>query len=169
MLVSDLTRWLGYLEHQSPQLLGVPTANVGKGGCTVFAQMVWDEQHVNLMGLPWCAVFVHAVIDRPDLLGRAHPGCKVLYRRMRKKGFLRGRNYKPVFGDLVFCANNGWDLDHVAIVLYCDGDYVVSIDGNSVDLSGRFDKQDGGAVSIRKRRVADGRIIGYAAIGKAVI
>ena len=168
MLVSDLTRWVGYLEHQTPQLLGVYGANVGKGGCTIFAQMIWDAQRVNLMWLPWCSVFVHAVINRPDILGRAHPGCKVLYKRMRKKGLLRSKEYQPVLGDLIFCANNGWIVDHVAVVLRCDGEYVTSIDGNSVDSSGHFESRHGGAVSIRQRRVVDGRIVGYGVIGNII-
>lgn len=166
MFISDVTRWVGYLEHKSPQLLGIPTANVGKGGYTIFAQMIWDTQHINLMGLPWCAVFVHAVINRPDLLGRAHPGTKVLYRRMRRRGFLRDKTYIPTLGDLVFCANDGQNIDHVGIVLSCDDDWVTSIDGNSVDPFKYFNEKQGGAVSVRRRWVTDKRIIAYAAIGK---
>lgn len=167
MHVQVLTRWLGYLEHATPRLLGVFGANAGKGGCTIFAQTLWDRQRVNLMGLPWCAVFVHAVLDRPDLLGRAHPGCRVLQRRMRRRGLWRGRDYAPQLGDLIFCSNRRTRrVDHVGIVEYADGDRVVSIDGNTVDPSGTFAPREGGAVARRIRQRTDPVIVGYGAIGK---
>lgn len=166
MLVSSVTRWIGYLEHGDTRLLGVFNANVGKGGCTIFAQMAWDEQHIDLMGLPWCVTFVHAVVNRPDVLGPACAGCKTLRRRMKRSGLWRGRGYLPRPGDLVFCANDGWNVDHVGIVVSCCGGYVLSVDGNSVDESGHFNKKQGGAVALRKRRRADGRIVGYGAISE---
>ena len=167
MHIQVLTRWLGYLEHQTPKLLGVFDANVGKGGCTIFAQMIWDSQRVNLMGLPWCATFVHAVINRPDLLGRAHPGCRVLQRRMQRKGLWRNKDYIPKFGDIIFCSNKRTKhVDHVGIVEYIDNDMVISIDGNTIDPSGIFDKSDGGAVAFRKRKLNDTIIVGYGAISE---
>lgn len=160
-------KWVGYLEHKSPERLGYFTENVGKGYCTIFASILWETQRVNLMGLPWCATFVHAVVARPDLLGRAHPGCRVLERRMRRKGFWRGRDYRPRGGDLIFCANAcDGRVDHCGIVESCDGETVTSIDGNSVDPSGVFSPEQGGAVAIRMRALTDPRIVGFAAIGK---
>ena len=159
--------WLGYLEHATPCLLGVFDANVGKGGCTIFAQMIWDAQRVNLMGLPWCATFVHAVINRPDILGRAHPGCRVLQRRMKRKGLWRGREYRPRPGDIIFCSNKRTRrVDHVSIVARTDGDTVVSVDGNTVDPSGTFEPSQGGAVALRTRKRNDPVIVGYGAISE---
>ena len=162
-------KWVGYLEHQSPELLGVFDANVGKGRCTIFAQLLWDTQRVNLMGIPWCATFVHAVVNRPDLLGRAHPGCRVLQRRLRRRGFWRERSYKPSPGDIILCSNKRTSrVDHCGIVVSVEKDTVTSIDGNTQDPSGHFAPCDGGAVALRIRNKADPVIVGYGAIGQFI-
>jgi len=161
-----LTDWIGYCEHKSMDRLHEFDENVGKGGYTVFAQMIWARQHRNMQGLPWCATFVHAVIDRPDVLGKAHPGSRVLMRRMKRRGLWRDKTYTPEPMDLVFCANDRKRVDHVAIVEWSDGDTVSSIDGNSHDDKGRFAWQDGGVVTRCIRDISDPIIIGYAATGQ---
>lgn len=159
--------WLGYLEHATPWRLWSFTENAGKGGCTIFAEMLLREQGVDLMGLPWCATFVHAVLRRPDVLGRAHPGCRVLWRRLRRKGLLRGPSWQPQPGDLIFCRNRR-RIDHVGIVEECRGTTVSSIDGNTVDPTGFFPPGEGGAVARRTRERTDPRIAGYGAISEVI-
>ena len=159
--------WLGYLEHATPERLWSFAANAGKGGCTIFAEMLLREQGVDLMGLPWCATFAHAVIRRPDVLGRVHPGCRVLWRRLRRKGLLRGPSWLPQAVDLIFC-RNGRRIDHVGIVESCEGETVTSIDGNTVDPSGCFEAKDGGAVARRTRQRTDPKIAGYGAISEVI-
>ena len=51
-----MNEWIGYCEHKSKSLLGIPNANIGKG-YTIFSEMTGLPQK-----LPWCAIFVHAVI-----------------------------------------------------------------------------------------------------------
>lgn len=190
MYLPAVTRWVGYLEHWDARMLGVPDANTGKGGWTIFARMVRDAQRVNLQGLPWCATFVHAVIDRPDLLGKAHPGCVVLMRRMKRRGLWRDAGagyhpsqspavtappkggakrcgcYRPVQGDIIFCSNAGARRpDHVGIVIACDGETVESVDGNTVDPTGHFEPSQGGAVARRVRALDSPMIVGYGAVG----
>ena len=155
MTASD---FIGYLEHATPERLHEFTENPGKGGCTIFGEMT------GLQGLPWCATFVHAVVGRPDVLGRPHPGCRVLARRMRRRKLWRGKDYAPKSGDLIFLANNGKRIDHCGIVESCDGATVTSIEGNAVDPSGAFRPEQGGAVARRVRRRDDLRILGYAEI-----
>ena len=155
--------WIGYLEHATPDRLNEFRANPGKGGCTIFGAMT------GLQRLPWCATFVHAVIRRPDILGRPHPGCRVLERRMRKKGLLRNKDYLPKNGDIIFCSNNCTSrVDHCGIVEACDGKTVTSIDGNTIDPSGVFPPGRGGAVARRTRKLTDPRIVGYAAISEMI-
>ena len=127
--------------------------------------MIDREQRVNLQGLPWCATFVHAMVARPDLLGRAHPGTRVLVRRMKRKGFWRDPSYKPKQGDLIFLANHK-RIDHCAIVESADETTVTSIDGNTHDLTGKFKWDEGGAVQRITRDRNDIRIRGYAEIGE---
>ena len=165
--VTHAVEWIGYLEHRTPENLGVFTENAGKGGETVFAWMLRRSQGVEVSGLPWCAVFVHAVVDRPDLLGKASPGVRTLLRRMIWRGLWRGRRYVPRPGDIIFCSNTRTAIaDHCGIVEHCDGAAVVSIDGNTVDPSGTFATNEGGAVARRSRRLDDPVIVGYGAISK---
>jgi hypothetical protein len=156
MTASD---FVGYLEHRTPERLHEFTENPGKGGYTIFGAAA------GLQGLPWCATFVHAVLNRPDVLGRPHPGCRVLARRMKRKGLWRSKDYTPKPGDLIFLANNGKRIDHCGIVESCDGSTVTSIEGNAVDPSGVFRPEQGGAVARRTRALTDPRLVGYAAIG----
>lgn len=171
MVVQTAKKWIGYLEHLTPDLLGVYRANVGKGGYTVFADTVaryyrWR----NFQGLPWCATFVHAVFiealgkgDAHNLLGKPHPGTRVLARRMRRRGRYRGRGYIPNRGDLVFLTN-GDGINHVGIVEYADTEYVYSVEGNTTDPDGTFEAKQGGAVALRLRPHGDPAIVGYAAL-----
>ena len=158
--------WIGYLEHSTPEDLDVFDANVGKGGCTIFAALVERREGSCFMGLPWCAVFVFAVIGRPDVLGPACAGVVTLARRMKRRGLWRGRDYCPKQGDIVFCSNlRTRRADHCGIVEHCDSETVYSIDGNTVDPGGRFRPAQGGAVARRERQRGDRVIAGYAAIG----
>lgn len=160
-----LELWEGYREHATEAQLDNFKANAGKGGCTVFAEIVRRSEGRNLMGLPWCATFVFAVIGRPDVLGDAVPGTRVLARRMRQRGFWRGPDYGPQRGDLIFCTNGGGRIDHVAIVLDADSKEVRSIDGNTHDPERVFDWDDGGVVAVSRRPRTSHQIKGYAAIG----
>ena len=166
----EAEHWTGYLEHATPELLGVYTANPGKGGCTVFAEILRRREGTQLMGLPWCATFVFAVIDRPDLLGPACAGVVTLYRRMKRKGSWRKRGkYLPKSGDIIFCSNiRTRRPDHCGIVVACDGETVTSIDGNTVDPSGTFAPSQGGAVARRVRKLDDPVIVGYGALGHEI-
>lgn len=160
-----LDDWIGYLEHEDPRQLGVFDANVGKGGCTIFAQMVYERWGVNFLGWPWCTTFVFAVHPEAEKLGPPCLGARTLARRMLLTGRWRGRHYVPKPGDLIFCRNHWWErIGHVGIVIEADGETVTSIDGNTVDPSGVFDRLDGGAVARRVRRRDDPKIVGYAEI-----
>lgn len=156
--------WVGYMEHKSANQLWSFDQNVGKGGYTIFGAYLMQSQHRNLQGLPWCATFIHAVIDCPDILGKAHPGCRVLQRRMKRKKYWRGKEYIPQKGDLIFLSNKETDyVDHCGIVDKCDGHNVTSIDGNG---PGKYFKPgDGGEVVEKARSLSDPKIVGYAAIG----
>lgn len=157
--------WIGYLEHQTQDQLWHYTANPGKGGYTIFAQIIANRQRRNLQGLPWCATFVHAVIDRPDVLGKAHPGTRVLARRMRRKKLWRPQQeYSPKPGDLIFFKCTKERIDHVGIVESAEQSSVTVIAGNTIDPSGHFKPDQGGAVARMTYSKTDPRIAGYAAI-----
>lgn len=161
-------RYLGYLEHADNKLLGVYNANVGKGGCTVFADIVKAACGRDFSRLPWCVTFVYAVFieaygleKTKTLIGSPQPGSRKLARRLRRRGRWRDRSYIPREGDLVFCTNDGRRIQHVGIVLDCDGETVTSIDGNTVDDTGHFEPTEGGAVAKRTRQLDSPVIVGY--------
>lgn len=173
MTVADHAyRYVGYLEHATAELLGVYRANPGKGGYTVFSQIVsryyrWR----NFQGLPWCAVFVFAVYlealgkKAEKLLGRPHPGTKVLARRLRRRKLLRDRSYRPKAGDIIFLSNfQNEVIGHVGIVVGTDEEMVYSVEGNTIDPSGVFIGDDGGAVALRGRDFHDPAIVCYGEI-----
>lgn len=172
-VVETARKWLGYLEHENNSLLGVYRANAGKGGYTAFAQIIAEEyKWRNFGGLPWCAVFVYAVFIQAlgkrkarELLGKPHPGTRVLARRMKRQGRWREREYTPNAGDIIFCTNTpDGMIGHCGIVETVINDTVVTIDGNTVDPSGVFDREQGGAVARRERCKDDPVIVGYAAM-----
>ena len=170
--VEEARRWLGYLEHRDNRLLGVYTANVGKGGYTIFAALAHLPQ-----GLPWCATFVHAVYGQAIgteaarvLLGRPHPGTRKLARRLRRTKRWRGREHIPLPGDIIFLSpNRDGRIGHCGIVEAVDGETVTSIDGNTVDPDRRFPPELGGAVARRVRRLDDPVIVGYGVAGAACV
>lgn len=163
-VIDEARRWLGYLEHQDDRLLGVYTANPGKGGYTIFARMTGLPQ-----GLPWCVTFIHAVYGAAlsherarKLLGRPHPGTRKLARRLKRCGLWQDRDYLPAPGDLIFLAPAGdRRIGHCGIVEAVAGNTVISIDGNTVDPDGHFPPEEGGAVARRTRCRTDQKIIGY--------
>lgn len=160
-MIEAAKKWVGYLEHKSEELLGVYRANVGKGGCTIFADII--RRHYrwrNFMGLPWCATFVHAVFIEAygkerarKMLGKPHPGSRVLYRRLKHTD-------KPTVGCVVFLTN-GSRVDHCGIVVAVEGDTVITVEGNTVDPSGVFAEHEGGAVAQRVRKLTDPAIVCY--------
>ena len=171
-MITVANKWVGYLEHQSDELLGVYNANVGKGGYTIFAHTIRKHYpRLIFYGLSWCVVFVHAVCieaygkeKAKKLLGSPQAGTIQLMRRMKRKGWLKGRDYLPKANDLIFLHNGDGEVSHVGIVKTVDGDTVISIEGNTTDPSGRLPESRGGAVAIRNRKLNDPAIVVYARI-----
>lgn len=169
MVVKTAQKYIGYLEHLSDDLLGVFQANTGKGGATIFAYLISRAYRWrNFSGLPWCATFVHAVFIEAlgkakarKLLGKPHPGARVLHRRLKRRGLLTD---KPSEGAIIFLTNGSGRVDHCGIVACVDGDAVISIEGNTVDPSGVFEKHEGGAVAQRVRKLTDPKIICYGGV-----
>lgn len=166
MPINTAKKWLGYLEHSSPDMLGVYTANTGKGGYTIFSDIISSNYRWrNFQGLPWCATFIHAVFiealgkdNARELLGKPHPGTKVLYRRFKRNNKLIN---KPTKGDIVFLTNESGLVEHCGIVICVENDKIITIEGNATDSSGIFKKHEGGAVVQRVRELTDPKIICY--------
>ena len=175
MTVAECAKqYLGYLEHETPDMIGVFRANPGKGGYTIFSEIIsrfyrWR----NFQGLPWCAVFVYAVYleamgrEAEKLLGKPHPGTKVMARRFKRRRRLRDKSYRPKEGDIIFLSNFGnQEIGHVGIVVGMDAQMVYSVEGNTIDTSGVFRREDGGAVALRGRLFDDMAIVCYGEIEK---
>lgn len=168
-MIREARKWVGYLEHRSNDRLGIFDANPGKGGCTIFAALIQRHYRFrNFSGFPWCATFVHAVCIQAygkekarKLLGRPHPGSRVLARRFRRQGRLMGRDYSPKPGDIIFCHNGDGRIGHCGIVESVVGQTVITIEGNTLDPTGTFPPKRGGAVAVRERNVNHAAIVAY--------
>lgn len=171
-MINTASKWIGYLEHQTEEALGFYTMNVGKGGCTIFSYIIRKYYpRRNFTGLPWCATFLHAMFletfgkeRSKHLLGKPHPGTRVLARRMKRRGRLRPRGYIPSSCDIAFYHNGDGRISHCGIVIAVDGENVTTIEGNTVDPSGVFDKDSGGAVAKRVRNFMDESLVCWACI-----
>lgn len=171
MIINEARKWIGYLEHQNTDLLGVYTTNVGKGGCTIFAEIIVKYYRWrNFMHMPWCATFIHAVFLEAvgkdvarKLLGKPHPGTRVMSRRFSRKGMLHTHGYIPSRGDIIFLTNGDGLISHCGIVERVDEDVVYSIEGNTIDMSKNsvFEPEQGGAVVERVRKLNDKSIVAY--------
>lgn len=175
-MIKEARKWIGYLEHKNNEQLNLYTVNAGKGGCTIFSLIICRHYRwLNFSGLPWCAVFVHAICigalgkeKARKLLGIPHAGTKKLARRMKRKGFLEDSEYIPSEGDLIFLHNGDGTISHCGIVENVEEDVVTTIEGNTVDPTGYFEESQGGAVSRRRRKLTDSSIVCYANIHKFI-
>jgi hypothetical protein len=159
MVVETAQKYIGYLEHLTNDLLGIYDANVGKGGCTIFAQIInrWYRWR-NFTDLPWCVTFVHSVFlealgkkKARMLVGKPTPSSRVLYRRFKRRGLITDQ---PKRGDIAFMANCD-RIDHVGIVVCVEDGRIITIEGNTTDPTGVFQKHEGGAVAQRVRMLND--------------
>lgn len=158
-----IEQYTGYLEHKDSHDLSDPKSNVGKGGYTIFSEMVKTKYGIDYQGKSWCTTFVFAV--HPGIFGKPCTGVITLVRRVIRHLRWRRRSYCPRYGDLIFLRNNTNEIvGHVGIVLDVRDQIVRSIEGNTVDYSGIFMPQQGGAVSIRERHKQDPHIVGYASM-----
>lgn len=163
MVVKTAQKYIGYMEHLSNDMLSMFHGNMGKGGCTIFAHIISKAyKRRNFSGLPWCATFVHAVFIEAlgkekarKILGKPHPGSRVLLRRFRRR-----LTDNPKAGDIIFLTNGG-RVNHCGIVIGVDGNEIITIEGNTVDPSGVFEKHEGGAVAQRVRKLTDPAIVCY--------
>ena len=168
-MIETAKKWVGYLEHQTNDQLGYYTENIGKGGCTIFSMIIGRVyRHRNFSGLPWCATFVHSVFleafgkeKARELLGKPHPGTRVLARRFRRRGCLMDLDYVPTQGDIIFLHNGDGRISHCGIVEKVEDEIVTSIEGNTIDPSGHFEPHRGGAVAVRTRNLNDDAIVAY--------
>ena len=171
-MIKTAKKWVGYLEHQTNEQLGYYTENIGKGGCTIFSIIIARHYRWrNFSGLPWCATFVHAVFIEAigekrarELLGKPWPGTRVLARRFKRSGRLMDKDYIPSPGDLIFLHNGDGRISHCGIVEKVEDGTVTSIEGNTVDPTGRFEPHRGGAVAVRSRKLTDPAIVAYGRI-----
>ena len=168
-VIQTAQKYIGYLEHSSEELLGVFNANVGRGGYTIFAYFISKYYRWrNFYGVPWCALFVHSVFIEAfgkarakQLLGKPHPGSRVLYRRLKRKGQITDI---PSEGCIAFLTN-GTRIDHCGIVVCVEDGDVITVEGNTTDPTGIFEEREGGAVAQRVRKLTDPALVCYGKVG----
>ena len=163
-----MLEWIGYLEHKTNKHLNDFNTNVGKGGFTIFADIVYNKYGFYCQGVPWCVTFIFAV--HPGLswynIGSPCTGVNQMIKQAAYRLRLRGIHYQPKAGDIILCRNNTYgNIDHVGIVIEIKNSIIYTLDGNTVDFTGHFSSIDGGCVAIRQRHIKDSHIAGYIKIG----
>ena len=86
----------------------------------------------------WCAIFVSWVLRRSGIDENTYPNfasCSLGISALKQKGVVRDpHEYSPKSGDVVFFdANKDGAPEHVGFVLFNDGTYLETIEGNSSD------------------------------------
>lgn len=131
---------------------------------------------------PWCASFVSFCLLQsgthdqskisdwcrknegdPNYIWR-EVSCNRWAKQLRSCGYFRnsvrfGGNYIPISGDLIFFTEDAKLESHIGIVLYCDGEYVYTVEGNTSSASGL--ETNGGGVYTKSYRLSSSYIRGY--------
>ena len=131
---------------------------------------------------PWCASFVSFCLLQSGCTDqtstsdwcRKHEGdanyiwrevsCNRWAKQLRLCGYFKDSaafegDYFPISGDLVFFTNSGGHESHVGLVLYCDGEYIHTVEGNTSDTEGL--EVNGGGVYTKKYPISSEYIRGY--------
>ena len=102
-----------------------------------------------LDGQPWCMMFVQWVFHQAGvekLLPVRTASCGVMMRAAKAAGAWVTKDYRP--GDVVlYDFSGGGAVDHVGIVVRCDGSTIIAVEGNT----SVGDDSNGGAVMERRR------------------
>ena len=126
---------------------------------------------------PWCACFVSFCLyqgqchDQGKLSDwcRKNEGvegyvwrevsCQQWVNQLKRFDMFKPKTYAPQSGDLIFFSTNGTSSSHIGIVLYADGSYVYTIEGNT--SSGSELDVNGGGVYYKKYSLRNSKIFGY--------
>lgn len=118
-------------------------------------------------GYYWCASFVNWCLRQARVSISASAAAEVSCQRWLKKCLEAGiyndkGEYLPREGDLIFFKDKGSYVvsTHMGIVLYCDGEVVYTIEGNTSN-DNSF-SSDGNYVAIKSYDLSSSYIVGYA-------
>lgn len=167
---------VGYLEKATYDQLDDPTANAGTKNYTKYARDLAKYPYFNgsKKGIAWCAVFVcwcfveaygvdaaRKLLCQPTSAASNYAaGCRYARDYFRRKGRLFDT---PKPGDQVFFwPKNRTDpnaVQHTAIVVEVDGEYVHTVEGNTSGASGVV--YNGGGVFKKKYKLGYSRFAGF--------
>ena len=131
---------------------------------------------------PWCASFVSFCLlqsgctdqTSTDDWCRKHEGdskyiwrevsCNRWAKQLRLCGYFKDSDafdgdYFPIPADLVFFTDGTGHETHIGLVLYCDGEYIYTVEGNTSDAEGL--EVNGGGVYTKKYPISSEYIRGY--------
>lgn len=126
---------------------------------------------------PWCACFVSFCLYQGQChdLGKISDWCRknegkegYVWRevscqkwveQLKRFDMFKTKSYVPKAGDLIFFTTNGTTSSHIGIVLYTDGNYVHTIEGNT--SSGSELDVNGGGVYVKQYTLRNTKIFGY--------
>ncbi|MBR5774583.1 MAG: discoidin domain-containing protein, partial [Clostridia bacterium] len=168
---------MGYQEGSSSSNLS--GMNGGSSNYTEFMTHVYANQ-----SLEWCAAFCSWSLYQAQATN--HTGYNYYYRAnqgksgyhwceiscpywkqalqfdgLYKNSAYKGGSYIPKTGDLIFFTS-GTTVGHIGLVVYSDGTYVYTIEGNT--SSGTGVESNGGGAYFKKYELTHSRIDGYGAL-----
>lgn len=131
---------------------------------------------------PWCASFVsfcllqagcHDQTSTSDWCRKHEGDAKYIWRevscqkwaaQLRTCGYFEnsvayGGDYEPIAGDLIFFTSGGTTETHIGLVLYCDGQTVYTVEGNTSSAAGL--ETNGGGVYAKSYSLSSSYIRGY--------
>lgn len=162
-LISQASRWIGYLEKKSNAQLDDLTANAGSGNYTCFARDYQTHTGQNLQAQPWCAMFVSEVfvqafdpeVAKKLLGGSLYHYCPTGVNQFKKAGRW---SMTPEPGAVIFFTN-GQRAYHTGIVTEVTATRIKTIEGNTSGASGVV--ENGGGVCQKAYSKSYSKIMGY--------
>ena len=148
-LLATAQKYVGYLEKASAANLDNPYADPGNNNYSYFVREYSKYMGITYNTAEWCAMFVSVVFvetfgleqAKELLCGNLFASCSAQMNKFKSKGRFVTQNPQP--GDIAFF---DWTGDkkiasHVGIVKSVEGDYVITIEGNT--RGGTSSKYDG--------------------------
>lgn len=164
-LLSEATRWDGYLEKKSVSNLDELTANAGNGNYTCFGRDYDELMNTHKNGYAWCAMYASMMFvyafgfekAKEIIGGNLYCSCTTWFNTLKSKD--RIVNY-PQSGDLIFFTGTTSNKSgHVGIVTSVQGNYVYTIEGNTSSTGGMI--ANGGCVRQKSYKLDYNKIKGY--------
>lgn len=177
-IVSQASKWVGYLEKKSNSQLDDFTANAGSNNYTRFNRdLISYKQGIGAQPMEWCAAFVSCCfvyefgleVAKQLLCGGLHCYTPSGANYFKKKGrYIKRGSGKPKVGDVIFFySSSKGRIGHVGIVYKVSGSTVYTIEGNTSGANTLI--TNGGGVKKKSYSMSSTYIDGYGSVDYSIV